>query len=418
MKNSAIIRLSQLLCASVLLSFVFACSKTPDPRQFSIEAKPLDARVEPIDEPLILKGRSVLNLPGYFVWGGSVVKGDDGRFHMLFSLWESETPGGSFSRNWVLESQIGYAVSGSASGPFEFRGVVLRGSRFSGDSLRWDAYSVHNPHLKRFDGTYYLYYTGTSDPGVQPVGSTGYGLDLRSRAQQSQCIGVIAFESFEDLLTGNFIRPSKPLLAPRTRVKEGKILNGSPPGVKAKPDNIITVNPSVVFDPNTEKYLLYFKGNLYEPNWKGAHGVAIGDSPKGPFEARDEFIFDIRLPDGKIASTEDPYVWYSEHYDSFFAVVKDFTGRLSGMKKTLALLYSEDGLTWNMTNDPVFVSREVTLKDGSQWTLEHLERPQLLLDDKGIPETLYAAASLIPVGSRNDGTSINLQISLQVVPAD
>lgn len=396
-----------------VMVLIISCFSSARAQDFKVVSEKVQAK-KVTGLPTHLKGSSVFQIPGYFVWGGSVVKGEDNKYHMLFSLWESGTKNGSFAKNWVLESKIGYAISDKPDGDFKFQKIVLKGKRYAGDLKSWDAQSVHNPHIKKFNGKYYLYYTGSMDPGIQPKGSSGENLDKRSRVQQSQCIGVITFDSFDDLVSGNFSRPKKPLLVPRTRVKPNNILNGSPEGTVAKPDNIIVVNPSVDYNPNTGKYMLFFKGNLYQPSWKGAHGVAIGNSPLGPFEPLDTFIFDVRLPDGKIASTEDPYVWYAKKYNQFLAVVKDFSGQLTGHKKTLALLSSKDGISWNLTKHPLFMKKELHLTDGSLLPMDRLERPQLLLDENGIPKILYAASSLHNVNPKNDGSSFNVQIPLQI----
>lgn len=159
--------------------------------------------------------------------------------------------------------------------------------------------------------------------------------------------------------------------------------------------------------------MLFFKGNIYEPGWKGVHGVATGPSPLGPFQAKDEVIFDIKMPDGSFASSEDPYVWFSKKHQLFFAIVKDFTGELTkGEKKSLAILYSEDGLVWKLGENSLFMKREVILKNGKKISLDRLERPQLLLSEEGIPEVLYCAAAVEPLGSKNDGSSFNIQIPL------
>ncbi|WP_235293316.1 glycoside hydrolase family protein [Portibacter lacus] len=373
---------------------------------------PLKGQVVDQLESKMLVSPSVLDIDGYFVWGGSVVKGKDGKYHMLFSLWESGMEDGSFVKNWVLESKIGYAVSDFPDKDFEFKQIVLKGALHDGNEAAWDAQMVHNPHLKEFNGNYYLYYIGGRDYGQEPVGSTGENLNKRSRVQQSLCTGVIEFNSFEDLLVGRFERPSAPLLEPRTRVKPNNILNGSPAGTVAKPDNIIVVNPSVDYNPKTKEYFLFFKGNLYEPHWKGAHGVALGKSPLGPFVPRDEFIFDVRMPDGTIASTEDPYVWYAKKYKQFYAVVKDFSGQLTGYKKTLALLTSKDGIQWELAENPLFMKRELPLSDGQILEVDRLERPQLLIDHRGVPTVMYAATSIGNVNPKNDGSSFNVQISL------
>ena len=152
-----------------------------------------------------------------------------------------------------------------------------------------------------------MYYIGSVDPGIQPKRSKGEKLNKRNRVQQYQKIGVIEFNSFEDLMSGNFNRPDAPIISPRTRVKPDNIVEPSPEGTKAKPDNIIVVNPSVVQRPSDGKFLLYLKGNFYDPNWKGVHGVAISDSPGGPYITSDHFVFDIKLKNGKLASAEDPF---------------------------------------------------------------------------------------------------------------
>ena len=375
----------------------------------------IDARVVGLKEcPNEIMGASIFQIPNYFVWGASVIKGDDGKYHMLFSLWESGAEGGSFVKDWVLQSKIGYAVSDYPDKGFRFQKIVLKGTRYHGDNVSWDAQMVHNPHIKKFNGKYYLYYIGSKDPGEQPQGSTGENLDKRGRVQQSLCIGVLEFDSFENLLLGNFIRSKQPLLTPRTRVKANNIVKGSPFGTVAKPDNIIVVNPSVVYNPKIQKYMLYFKGNVYEPHWKGVHGVAIADTPKGPFKPLENFVFDVRMPDGTLASTEDPFVWYSPKLQQYMAIVKDFTGRLTGHKKTLALLSSTDGIVWDLTAKPLFMERKLHLMDGSVIEVDRLERPQLLLSEDGMPQYLYAASALGNVNVKNDGSSFNVQIPLEV----
>jgi len=380
------------------------------------ENKPLTIHPLPINATIqgdILEGPSVLNDPDRFVWGGSALKGDDGKYHMLYSTWESGDSLPKFGDSWVLHSKIAYAVSDHPDRDFKFQKVVLQGKALEGDSLAWDAQMVHNPHLKRFNGTYYLYYIGSKDPGPQPQGSKGENVNKRNRVQQSQKIGVIAFNNFQDLMSGNFKRPDQPLLSPRTRVKSNDIVDPSPEGTQAKPDNIIVVNPAVVQRPSDGKFLLFFKGNLYEPHWKGVHGVAISDSPTGPFIPSDDFVFDIKDKNGKISSAEDPYVWYHQKHKRFYAVFKDFTGNITGKEPGLAVLESLDGMDWTKPESSFFMAKEVILKNSDTIKVHHLERPQLLLDDIGNPLVLYGACSLINVGPRKDGSSFNVQIPIR-----
>ncbi len=372
----------------------------------------VDAELVQMGESPVLVGPSALHNDGYFVWGGSVIQGGDGKFHMFYSRWPSGSDKAKFGDGWLLNSEIAYAVSNFPDRDFKFIKVVLRGRMHEGRPDAWDAQSVHNPHIKRFDGKYYLYHTGSSDPGIQPEGSPGAGLSKRNRIQQNQKIGVVEFASIDDLLAGNFTQSEKPLLTPRTRVKKDNVLNPSPPGVEPLPDNLIVVNPSVVFRASDKKYLLYFKGNLYDPYWKGAHGVALSDSPEGPFVPLDKFIFDFKGADGKLASAEDPYVWYNNSKQKFYAVFKDFTGKITGGAPGLAIMTSEDGEHWETMENSMFMPLQLVLKNGTQVKVDRLERPQLLIDIHGIPKVLYAACSVLPVNQKKDGSSFNIQIPL------
>jgi len=391
-----------------LLCFISACEGEKQ-IPYQVEALPIDANMR----GNILVGPSVLNDPKRFVWGASVIKGEDGKYHMIFSTWECGDSIPPFSDSWVLYSKLGYAVSDYPDRNFKFKKIILKGRAVEGDSTTWDAQSVHNPHLKRFENKYYLYYVGSVDPGPQPKGTKGENVDKRNRVQQNQKIGVIDFDSFDDLLNGKFDRPGQPLLSPRTRVKPDNIVDPSPEGTTPKPDNIIVVNPSVVRRPSDGKYLLYFKGNFYNPSWRGVHGVAIGDSPTGPFTATDYFVFDIRNEDGTIASGEDPFVWYHNTHKKFYVVLKDFSGRITEGKPGLAILESDDGIKWTKPENSFFMKKQVVLNNGDTIKVNRLERPQLLIDENGFPKVLYSACAIVDVNPRQDGTSFNVHIPLE-----
>jgi len=391
------------------LTVIFISCSGKNKDSFSVYPMPVNA----IKQGNILEGPSVLNDPKRFVWGASVIKGDDGKYHMLYSTWECGDSIPPFQNSWVLYSKIAYAVSDYPDRNFKFQKIVLRGRALDGDSTAWDAQMVHNPHIKKFNGKYYLYYGGGKDPGIQPKGSKGENLSKRNRVQQNQCIGVIEFNSFDDLLSGNFKRSDKPILRPRTRVKPDNVVNPSPDGTEPKPDNIIVVNPSVVRRPSDGKFLLFFKGNFYNPNWRGVHGVAVGDSPAGPFTATDNFVFDIRNEDGTIASGEDPFVWYHKKQKKFYVVLKDFTGKITEGKPGLAILESEDGIKWERPANSFFMKKEVILKSGDTIKVANLERPQLLIDKNGNPKVLFLACSLNGVGGKTDGSTFNVHIPLQ-----
>jgi len=393
----------------IVIYFLNSCTNITT-HELNVKAAPVDAKTDGD----FLKGPSVLNDPERFVWGGSVVKGVDGKYHMLYSTWECGDSIPAFTDSWVLHSKIAYAVSDYPDRDFKFQKIVLTGRAVEGDSTAWDAQMVHNAHLKHFNNRYYLYYGGGKDPGIQPTGSAGENLNKRNRVQQCQKIGVIEFDSFDALMEGDYKRFDTPLLDARTRVKSDNIVNPSPRGTEPKPDNIIVVNPSVVQRPSDGKYLLFFKGNFYNPNWRGVHGVAIGDSPTGPFTATDHFVFDIRNEDGTIASGEDPYVWYHNTHNKFYVVLKDFTGKITEGKPGLAILESSDGIKWTKPTNSFFMKKQVVLNSGDTIKVNRLERPQLLIDEKGNPKVLYSACAIVNVNLRKDGTSFNVHIPLEM----
>ena len=142
-----------LLSILLLLYLFTGCTQVPE-KTFKFKAGPIDARVE----GEVLSGPSVLRDPDRFVWGGSVIKGEDGRYHMLYNTWECGDTIPQFTDSWVLHSKIAYAVSDYPDREFRFQKIVLRGRALEGDTAAWDAQMVSNPHLKRFNDKYYLYY--------------------------------------------------------------------------------------------------------------------------------------------------------------------------------------------------------------------------------------------------------------------
>lgn len=396
---------------TVLALSPLACT-AEDELDLSALSQPVPGAVRVEDGRAVISSPATLRDPDHFVWGASVIRGEDGRYHMFYSVWDAGSDEPPFQDGWLLGSEIAYAVSDHPDRGFTFKQVLLTGRMNEGAPDAWDAQSVHNPHIRKFGDTYYLYFTGSRDPGPQPAGSPGAELSKRNRVQQAQQIGVIVAGSIDDLVNGNWTRPDQPLLSPRTRVKATDVVDPSPPGTVAKPDNMVVVNPSVVYRPRDGKYLLFFKGNLYDPAWRGVHGVAIADSPTGPFETQDAFVFDVRLPDGRLASAEDPYVWYDRNRDRFYAILKDFSGRITGAEPGLALFTSHDGLDWQVATHPLVSLKQLVFEDGTVLTVHNLERPQLLLDEAGRPQVLYLACSVDPVGGKRDGTTFNVHIAL------
>jgi len=77
-------------------------------------------------------------LSNYYVWCGSAVKGDDGRYHLFYSRWPTSNPN-KFAPGWAIVSEVAYAIGDSPRGPFTHVNVALpkRGTNAADfDSLR------------------------------------------------------------------------------------------------------------------------------------------------------------------------------------------------------------------------------------------------------------------------------------------
>jgi len=399
---------SILIIILTTLFFYNSCSEKP--LESTYIAQSVDVEIVNGDASQV-SGYSCFTLEDHFVWGATPIKAD-GKYYIIFSAFETGIY--KFTDAWVLGSKLGLAVSDKPDGDFHHLGFFLNTDGFTPDTSSWDAQTVHNPHIRKFGDKYYLYYIGGTDPiGTVPIKSSKGELDRRSRVQQWQKIGVIVFDSFEQLLNGEFIHYDKPLFVPRTRVKADDIVNPSPEGTIPLPDNIIAVNPSVVYRPSDKKYLLYYKGNIYDPGWRGVHGVALSDHPTGPFEPLDREVFTVETDDGEKLSAEDPYVWYNQDDKLFYAVFKDFTGKFTKGEPSLAIMYSKDGIDWLLPENSQFMKKELTLLSGEKLKVNRLERPQLLLDSSGNPLVLFSACSIVDVNPRIDGGCFNIQIPLK-----
>src|SRR6478735_2782254 len=72
------------------------------------------------------QGQAVKNggfyLKGYWVWDNSVIKGDDGKYH-LFSSCYSDTI--VFHPGWMVSAEIIHSVADKPEGPFRYVGKAL-----------------------------------------------------------------------------------------------------------------------------------------------------------------------------------------------------------------------------------------------------------------------------------------------------
>jgi beta-glucanase (GH16 family) len=313
--------------------------------------------------------------PDYYIWCGSVVRGDDRRYHMYYSRW----PRRLGHHAWASHSEIAYAVSDSPAGPFRHVDVALppRGPQF------WDGTTTHNPTILRIGSRYYLYYMGNTGD-LEVTGKLNWTHRNRQR------IGVAVAES----PNGPWQRFDQPLLDV-----------SSDPNA---PDSLVVTNPSVARRPDGGLLMVYKAVGRQRPLPFGGpvvHLTATADSPTGPFTKQLKPIF---LAPGVDFPAEDPFVWFHPAAGRYYAIVKDFAGHFTRAGKSLALWESRDGFDWRLAPNPLVSRVEVNWAGGARQTLNSLERPQLLFSPDGHPAVLLAAVD--EDGARSHSYNVHIPL--------
>lgn len=347
------------LAIALLLISAFSCK----PEDLKIELAPTSKT-------------AVLEEDGYFVWGASPIKGDDGLYHVFYSRWKKEY---SFAA-WVTHSEVAHAVSKDLYGPYKFRNVALpaRGADY------WDGLCTHNPTVHKFGNKYYLYYMGNRGDGKNIQGA------LNWTHRNNQRIGVAVTSD----LNGEWERFDRPLI------------DVSADSTAA--DALMTSNPAITQMPNGKFLMIYKCVAKKRPLPFGGpvgHLAAFSDSPTGPFEKNNEVLFSNDKTD---FPAEDPYIWSQNN--KIYAIVKDMEGIFTKTGKcSLVLFESENGKEWRQSKNLLVTEKVIHWTDGTVQEVNNLERPQLYFEN-GRPKAIFLAVSL----SADMSHSFNVHIPLVV----
>lgn len=299
-----------------------------------------------------LANDNIFKTEGYFNWCSSVIKGDDGKYHLFYSRWPKKY---GFDA-WLTHSEIAHAVSKNPSGPWQYKETVLS-SRGKG---HWDAITVHNPKIECFDAKYYLYYCstnmGTKDYTEQDLIETtqkGGSHPNWKILRPNQRTGVAVAAT----INGPWTRMDQPLIEP------------------SGPITTLTVNPAITRGKDG-KYFLIVKGDKPgETRFIRNQAIAISYSPTGPFVMQPKPVIDY-------LDTEDMSMWYDSVRDYFYAVFHAHT--------FIGMVSSKDGINWKKATEYVITPKKLALSDGSELVPERLERP-FIYQENGEPKVLSMA---------------------------
>lgn len=305
-------------------------------------------------------------MEGYWVWCGSVIKAEDGRYHMFASRWPQNQP---MHPGWLLGSEIVRASSDTPEGPYQFEEVVLpaRGPQY------WDGRMTHNPHITKIGDTYVLFYTGSTHPFEDPVEKLGLNDPQVIVARANKRVGIATSKS----IYGPWERRDTPILPTRP----------------AHFDNFLTSNPAPCIGKDGSVLLMYKSRTYKKPPYVGllhsdmTLSVARAPQYEGPYRVvQEEPLF----PPEKI-HLEDPFIWHTgERYEM---IAKDMNGNVCGEKYGGVHAFSPDGQHWTMCEGERSYTRNILWDDGVVRTMGNLERPFILFDENGEPTHMFFATS-------------------------
>lgn len=361
----------KLIIIAVIMGFTLSCSG-----QNAIASKLQPA---PVDGGFAMEG--------YWVWGSSVIKGDDGLYHMYASRWPKFLP---FHPGWMIDSEIVHAVSQTPEGPYTFKDVALgaRGAQY------WDGRSSHNPKIVRYKDTYILYYMGSTHPFEEVTPENVEAFDLQSKwciaGRWGKRVGMATSKSPDG--------PWKRLDAPILDVKPNTFYS------------FLTSNPSPLIKEDGSVVML-FKGRSYQEDGL-AHGdmnigVATAPSFKGPYTVvGEEPLFSTE----KFGEVEDPYLWSDA--SGYHMLAKDHRGGITGIAGDGLLAHSKDGFNWVLDEDPKAYTKTVKWDNGETIEQGQLERPFVLIEN-GKATHLFFATMDGPGGFGNATKSWNMVVPLK-----
>lgn len=315
----------------------------PKPLPFPEDDLDLSAMIQPVDEANVYRDE------GWFTWCNSIIRGEDGRYHLFYVRWPKQHGFGG----WLTHSEIARAVSDHPAGPYRFveRVIPCRGE------FGWNQLNAHNVKIKRFGRRYYLYFIATNDGGLglteEDLAETARGY-FRARywrlLRNNQRTGVAVADS----LQGPWRIHERPVIEPN-----GPIAN-------------VTVNPAIWQAPDG-RFMMIVKGD-YPPSGFG-QALGIADSPLGPFHIQPELVFD--------RYSEDVSVWHDPARGLFYGILHDRQG--------FGLIASKDGVHWRDARHFRAIGKRIPKAGGGFYAPSRFERPFVFFEGE-TPRVMAGAA--------------------------
>ncbi|WP_375585823.1 glycoside hydrolase family protein [Cyclobacterium xiamenense] len=328
------------VAAGMLMGMHLAAQTDTDPLVFN-------DRLRPLTEDNIFKSED------YFNWCSSILQAEDGKYHLFYSRWPKKYT--FFS--WLTHSEIAHAVADHPAGPWKFKETVLQG-RGQG---HWDAITAHNPKIKKFGDTYYLYYVSTNlgdqsytEEELIETARVGYSHpNWKTQLRPNQRTGVAVANS----INGPWTRLDQPLIEP------------------SGPITTLTVNPAIAQGEDGTYYLIVKGDKPNDTGFTRNQAVAVSSAPTGPFQMQPKAVIDDM-------DTEDMSIWFDSRRNLFYG--------LFHAHRFIGMIQSADGINWKKAPTFEIMEKRIPLADGSVLLPDRMERP-FLYQEAGNPRVLSLA---------------------------
>ncbi|MCG1037455.1 glycoside hydrolase family protein [Polaribacter sargassicola] len=328
-----------------------------------------------------------LEMEGYWVWGSSVIKGEDQLYHMYASRWPKMLP---FHPGWMIASEIVHATSKTPEGPYQFKEVALgaRGAQY------WDGRSCHNPKIVKYKDTYILYYMGSTHPFEEVTKENVNEFDLSSKwciaGRWGKRVGIAISKSPNG--------PWKRLDSPILEVKPNSYYS------------FLTSNPSPLIKEDGSVVLL-FKGRSYKKDGITNSDMSIGVATAPSYDGKYTVVGNAPLFSMEhFGEVEDPHLWSDA--TGYHMIAKDQRGTITGEMGDGLLAHSKNGIDWEIDKTPRAYTKLVQWNNGKTIKQGQLERPFVLVE-KGKPTHLFFATMDGPGGFGNGTKTWNMVIPLK-----
>ena len=317
---------------------------------------------------LPVKDNSGFAMEDYWVWCGSVIRAEDGDYHMFASRWPKKLP---FHPGWGVASEIVRCTSPAPEGPYTFAEVVLpaRGAQY------WDGRVTHNPSIQKYNDEYILFYTGSTFPYVDitPEDNLNHHSQQWLCARSNKRIGIATSKSIH----GPWVRRDKPILDVRPQHF----------------DNFLTSNPAPCINPDGSCLLMY-KTRSYapQPHTQGdmftdmALSVAFADRYDGTYHV----LVDEPLFTNDNGILEDPFIWRTD--TGYAMIAKDWKGQYTKSIGDGVYGTSPDGIHWTIEPHTAYTC-DIPWEDGTIHHVGNMDRPFILFDDDHQATHLFAATN-------------------------